>query len=43
MIWGAETNFDPGSVCLVVVSDFFNESDYYRNYDEFLKAVRKNV
>ena len=43
MIWSAETNFDAGSVCLLVVSDFYDESDYYRNYDEFLKALRKNV
>ncbi len=43
MVWGAETNFDPGSVCLILVSDFYDESDYYRNYDEFIEALRKNV
>ena len=43
MIWGAETNFDPGSVCLILVSDFYDESDYYRNYEKFLEASRKNV
>ena len=43
MIWAAETNFDPGSVCLLVVSDFYDESDYYRNYDEFIEALRKKV
>jgi dTDP-4-dehydrorhamnose 3,5-epimerase-like enzyme len=37
MIWAAETNFDPGSVCAVLVSDFYDESDYLRNYEEFLK------
>jgi len=40
MIWAAETNFDPGSVCTVLVSDFYNEKDYIRNYDEFLKIIR---
>lgn len=40
MIWAAELNFDPGSVCLVLASMHFNESDYYREYDEFLAAVR---
>ncbi|WP_248742839.1 MULTISPECIES: sugar 3,4-ketoisomerase [unclassified Pseudomonas] len=40
MIWAAELNFDPGSVCLVLVSMAFDESDYYRDYDEFLAAVR---
>jgi hypothetical protein len=39
MIWAAEVNFDPGSVCLVMASDLFNESDYFRNYDEFLFAT----
>lgn len=39
MVWAAEVNFDPGSICLVLASDFFDESDYYRDYGEFLKAV----
>lgn len=39
MVWAAEVNFDPGSICLVLASDFFDEADYYRNYDQFLKAV----
>jgi len=43
MIWAAETNFDPGSVCLILVSDFYDESDYHRNYEKFLEALRKNV
>lgn len=38
MIWAAEVNFDPGSVCLVMASLPFNEADYYRNYDDFLQA-----
>jgi len=42
MIWISTVNFDPGSVCLVAVSDFYNETDYVRNYDEFLKIVRSN-
>lgn len=40
MIWASEVSFDPGSVCLVMASDVYNESDYIRNYDEFLKAVK---
>jgi dTDP-4-dehydrorhamnose 3,5-epimerase-like enzyme len=40
MIWAAEVNFDPGSVCLVLASELYNESDYYRDYDEYLAAVR---
>ena len=40
MVWAAEINFDPGSICLVLTSDFFDETDYYRDYEEFLKAAR---
>jgi hypothetical protein len=38
MIWAAETNFDPGTICLVLASNSFDETDYYRDYDDFLKA-----
>lgn len=40
MIWASEINFDPGSVCLVLSSDYYSEADYYREYDEFLAAVK---
>lgn len=39
MVWASEINFDPGSVCLVLASDLYDEADYYRNYDEFIQAV----
>jgi oxalate decarboxylase/phosphoglucose isomerase-like protein (cupin superfamily) len=39
MIWGAEANFDPGSVCIVLASDYYQESDYYRDYSDYLQAV----
>lgn len=39
MIWAAEVNFDPGSVCLVLASDSFDENDYIRNYDDFSATV----
>jgi len=42
MIWAAEINFDPGSICLVLTSDYFDESDYYRDYDQFISAVTEN-
>jgi len=41
MIWASEVNFDAGSVCLVLASDKFIESDYIRNYDDYIKMVRK--
>jgi hypothetical protein len=40
MIWREIDNFSSGSVCLALASDFFDESDYYRDYQEFLKAIR---
>jgi hypothetical protein len=38
MIWAAEVNFDAGSVCLVLASHLFDEADYYREYDEYVRA-----
>lgn len=40
MIWAAEINFDPGSVCLVFASDKYEEIDYIRDYDQFISFVR---
>lgn len=40
MIWAAEVNFDPGSVCLVLASDFFEEADYIRDHDEFIRSAK---
>ena len=40
LIWREIDDFSSGSVCLAVVSDFFDESDYFRDYDEFLTRVR---
>ena len=40
MIWAAEVNFDAGSVCLVLASELYDENDYIRDYDEFLRLSR---
>lgn len=37
MIWRTIDNFSSGSVCLVLASHRYEESDYYREYDEFIK------
>ncbi len=34
-IWRELQNFSAGSVCLVLVSDLFQESDYIREFNEF--------
>ena len=40
MIWRTIDNFSSGSVCMVLASEFYDESDYFRNYEEFIGAVR---
>lgn len=40
MIWREIDNFSSGSVCMVMASDYYDEGDYYRNYGEFIEAVR---
>jgi hypothetical protein len=40
MVWREMDNFSSGSICMALVSDYFDESDYYRDYDEFLASVK---
>jgi hypothetical protein len=40
MIWRELDNFSSGSVCLALASNPYDESDYYRDYQEFLRVVR---
>jgi hypothetical protein len=35
-IWSSQKNFTPGSVCLVFASHKYDESDYIREYDDYL-------
>lgn len=42
MIWRELDNFSSGSVCMSLASTFYDEADYYRDYDQFIKAVRGN-
>lgn len=36
-LWRELQNFSSGAVCLVLASDVFDESDYVRKFNEFLK------
>tara|TARA_B110000003_G_C16602736_1_gene516303 strand:- start:397 stop:801 length:405 start_codon:yes stop_codon:yes gene_type:complete len=36
-IWASEVNFSSGSICLVLASHKYDEHDYIREYDKFLK------
>lgn len=40
-IWASEINFSSGAICLVLASHTYNEADYIRNYNDFLK-LRKD-
>ena len=37
-IWRTLDDFSSGAVCLVLASDLFEEEDYIREYEEFLKS-----
>ncbi|EMQ94865.1 hypothetical protein D778_00225 [Xanthomarina gelatinilytica] len=39
-IWRELENFSSGSVCLVLASEEYDESDYIRNYKEFVLVKR---
>lgn len=40
-IWREMDNFSAGSVCLVLASEVFDESDYFRDYNSFLEYKKK--
>jgi len=42
MMWRELDNFSSGAVCVVLASNRYDESDYYRNYDEFLSDVKRS-
>ncbi|XCF05619.1 FdtA/QdtA family cupin domain-containing protein [Tamlana crocina] len=40
-VWREIKNFSSGAVCLVLASEVFEEGDYIREFDDFLKS--KNI
>ena len=40
MIWRELDNFSSGSVCLVLASEPYDETDYLRDFDQFRTAVK---
>lgn len=40
MIWRELDNFSSGSVCLVLASEVYDESDYFRDYEQYRTALR---
>ena len=39
MIWRELENFSTNSLCLILASEHYDENDYIRDYDEFLKMI----
>jgi dTDP-4-dehydrorhamnose 3,5-epimerase-like enzyme len=39
-IWAAEQEFSSGAVCLVLASEPYDEADYIREYEDFLRFVQ---
>ena len=39
-IWREFTNFSEDCVVMVLASEYYDEADYIRNYDEFLREVK---
>ena len=42
-IWAAEQGFSSGSICLVLASEGYDESDYIRDYENFLEYKSQNM
>ena len=40
-MWREMYDFTPGAVLLVLASEYYDEADYIRNYDDFIKMVRE--
>lgn len=38
-IWAAEMNFSSGAICLVLTSHTYDETDYIRDYNGYLKFI----
>ncbi|MBB6271541.1 oxalate decarboxylase/phosphoglucose isomerase-like protein (cupin superfamily) [Pedobacter cryoconitis] len=40
-IWASEINFSSGSICLVFASHNYQESDYIREYEDYISYINK--
>ncbi len=41
MTWRDLDNFSSGAVCMNIASEYYDEADYMRTYDEFLQEIEK--
>ena len=40
MVWGIQYKYSPDAVLMVLASEKYDESEYIRNYDEFIELVK---
>jgi hypothetical protein len=40
-VWAAEKSFSSGAICLVLASHKYEESDYIRNYEEYIAYAQR--
>jgi hypothetical protein len=40
MIWREMDNFSSGAVCMVLASNYYDEQDYYRDYEQFVRDAQ---
>jgi dTDP-4-dehydrorhamnose 3,5-epimerase-like enzyme len=40
-IWREMVDFSPDCVLIVLANDYYNEKEYIRNYQDFLKSLKK--
>jgi hypothetical protein len=40
-IWASEINFSSGAICLVMASHKYDENDYLRDYNEYIKFLNE--
>jgi dTDP-4-dehydrorhamnose 3,5-epimerase-like enzyme len=43
MVWRELKSFSAGSVCLVLASRRYDESDYFRNYNDFINVAMETT
>jgi dTDP-4-dehydrorhamnose 3,5-epimerase-like enzyme len=41
MIWREMKDFSKGAALMVLASEYYDEKDYIRNYDKFIKELKK--
>lgn len=40
MMWRDLDNFSSGAVCMVLASEYYDEKDYFRKYEDFIREAR---